>query len=87
LADSVQPDVILLDVTMPKLDGVEATRLLKLKHPGVGVIGLSVHTAGSVEAAMRDAGAIAFINKEAAADALYHTIQTARQPVGSLAIQ
>ena len=53
LADSVQPDVILMDVTMPKLGGVEATRLLKLRHPDVMVIGLSIHTAEPVEAAMR----------------------------------
>ena len=79
LADSLQLDVILMDVTMPKLGGVKATRLLKLRHPGVVVIGLSIHTGGPVEAAMSEAGAVAFINKEAAVDELYQTIQTARR--------
>lgn len=83
LADSLQPDVVLMDVTMPKLDGIEATRLVTRTHPGVVVIGLSVHTAGQVEAAMTEAGAVAFLNKEAAVDELYQTIQTALRTAGS----
>lgn len=79
LADTLQPDVIIMDVTMPKLDGVEATRLLKQKHPDVAVIGLSVHVTQQVEVAMTEAGAVAFINKEAAVTELYQTIQTARR--------
>ena len=79
LADSLELDVIVMDVTMPKLDGIEATRLLNRKHPGVQVIGLSIHTAVQVEAAMREAGAVAFINKEAAVGEQYQTIQTARR--------
>ena len=79
LAESLEPDVVLMDVTMPKLDGLEATRRLKLKYPGVVVIGLSVHGGGPVEAAMLKAGAVAFINKEAAVDGLYRTIQTTRR--------
>ena len=81
LADRLQPDVMLMDITMPKMDGIEATRRLKCAHPGMVVIGLSVHTAGQVEAAIKEAGAIAFINKEAAVEELYHTIHTARSPV------
>jgi len=76
LADRLEPDVILMDITMPKLDGVEATRRLKRKHPGTVVIGLTIHTVGQVKAAMTEAGAVAVINKEAAVDELYQTIQT-----------
>ncbi len=77
LADRLLPEVMLMDVTMPKMNGVEATSRLKRKHPGIIVIGLSIHTAGQVEAEMREAGAAAFINKEAAVDELYQTIHTA----------
>ena len=83
LAEHLQPDVILMDINLPKLDGIEATRLLKRTHPGVVVIGLSVHTTGPVEAAMKAAGATAFINKEEAVEQLYHTILTAREVPGS----
>lgn len=78
LTTQLQPDVVLMDVNMPGLDGIEATRLIKEAMPSTIVIGLSVQNAGHVGMAMREAGAIAFLNKEAAVEDLYHTILTAR---------
>ena len=83
LAEQLHPDVILMDVTMPKINGIEATKLIKRRRPDVVVIGLSVYTAGQVERAMTEAGATAFMNKEAAVDDLYRTIHTARQSTSS----
>lgn len=70
----LQPDICVMDVTMPKLDGIEATRRIKRQHPGAVVIGLSVHNSPQVEKEMRNAGAAAFLNKETAVDQLYETI-------------
>ena len=52
----LQPDIFVMDVTMSKLDGIEATRRIKRQHPGTVVIGLSVHNSPHVEKEMRIAG-------------------------------
>lgn len=70
-----QPDVVIMDVTMPKMDGIEATRLIKEEWPAVRVIGLSVHSAPQVAESMRQAGASDVLTKEAAVDELHQTIQ------------
>ena len=74
LARLLKPDLVVMDVNMPRLDGIEATRRIREELPGTYVIGLSVNEAEHVVKSMRDAGASAFLTKESAADHLYETI-------------
>lgn len=72
-----EPDIVVMDINMPKLDGIEATRRIKTRLPGTIVIGLSVHQASQVEPALLEAGGTAYVTKESAAASLYQAIQTA----------
>lgn len=74
LAQSLRPDVVIMDVNMPTMDGVEATRRITANMPHVVVIGLSVHNSPQVESAMKEAGAAAYLTKDAASEKLQQTI-------------
>jgi len=63
MADELAPDLVLMDVQMPGIGGLEATRRLTAAHDGVKVIVLSTYHAEEYEAPALDAGAIAFISK------------------------
>lgn len=61
LVERLRPDVVLMDARMPGLDGAQATRIIKVRWPGVAVIGLSMNPGERV--AMLAAGARAFFAK------------------------
>ena len=75
LALKLSPDVVVMDVSMPIMDGVEATRRIAAELPGVRVIGLSLHESADMARAMRDAGAAAYLSKGGPADLLVATIR------------
>ena len=68
LAAAVQPDVVLMDVTMPDIDGVEATRQLKARLPGTCVIMLTMHADQDVLAEAIRAGANGYLVKDCSVD-------------------
>ncbi|ALA60351.1 response regulator [Nitrospira moscoviensis] len=80
LANRLQPDVVLMDVRLPRLDGVEATRRIRRQMPAPVVIGLTVHWTPAMEADMWDAGAADCLSKAEAAERLHAAILAARRP-------
>ncbi len=59
------PDVVLMDITMPFLNGLEATRMIKQQHPQVKVLILTMHETDQYLSEMLDAGASGYIVKSA----------------------
>ena len=57
MARSLQPDVVVMDVNLPLIGGVEATRLLRREHSSMAIIGISVRNDPQVKLAMTEAGA------------------------------
>ena len=74
---SVEPDVVLMDVRMPSMDGVEATRRLKAMRPDIGVVAL---TGNEDQRAVRDmlvAGASGYVLKDSDGDEILHAVRQA----------
>ena len=76
LATALRPDVILMDVEMPIMDGLTATRSIKRQCPQCTIIILSIHNDEAVRAQARSAGADDFVDKGAPLAALLQAIQT-----------
>jgi signal transduction histidine kinase len=75
LALRTRPDVVVMDVTMPVLSGIEATRRIVAALPGVRVIGLSMHEEEEMANAMLEAGAAAYLRKGGSSGPLIATIR------------
>jgi signal transduction histidine kinase/ActR/RegA family two-component response regulator len=65
LTRQLRPDVVVMDISMPEMDGIEATRRIKAELPEVRVLGLSMFEDRTASEAMRNAGAEAFVSKTA----------------------
>jgi DNA-binding NarL/FixJ family response regulator len=76
-AEELRPAIVLMDINMPKLDGITATRRIKAMSNRISVLGLSVDGEQYSIDAMLRAGAVAVVPKERAVDDLYGAIQRA----------
>jgi DNA-binding NarL/FixJ family response regulator len=75
LVDSLLPHVVVMDVSMPGLNGIDATCQITRKHPEVKVIGLSIHSSRHFISEMLKAGASGYLLKSCAFDEMTHAIQ------------
>jgi PAS domain S-box-containing protein len=76
MTDTLRPAVVVMDINMPRLNGIEATARIKGEHPDIRVIGLSVNAGPNNKEAMLKAGADMLLTKEAAVEELYRCIQS-----------
>ena len=82
--DELKPDIVLMDMNMPVLNGVEATRLIKERHPGVKVLALTAFGDMSLVSAMVKAGASGYLLKGGSSDELVESLQAVARGQGAL---
>ncbi len=76
-ANKLLPDVVLMDVKMPRVDGIEGTRMLKERHPGINVVILSVLEDAEYALEAIKVGATSYVQKDVSADKLVDCIKEA----------
>lgn len=77
ICQQTQPDVILMDLLMPKMDGATATALIRQSYPQVQVLALTSHAEGKLVQDALQAGAIGYLLKNVHADKLSEAIRSA----------
>jgi DNA-binding NarL/FixJ family response regulator len=77
MAQRVRPDVILMDVTMPEMDGVEACRQVRLELPGTQVVMLTMHADQEVLASAIRAGASGYLVKDCSTEEIASAVRMA----------
>ncbi|MCB1874136.1 MAG: response regulator [Gammaproteobacteria bacterium] len=73
---SSNPDLVLMDVNMPGIGGIEATRKIKRLFPSVQVIAVTIHSDTPFPEQLHDAGALGYVTKGCPAEELFEAIQT-----------
>jgi DNA-binding NarL/FixJ family response regulator len=79
-ADRLQPDVVLLDLTMPVLDGIDAIATVLERAPGTRVVALSGWGAERMAQAALEQGAVAYVEKTDDVQAIRAAVREAAQP-------
>jgi DNA-binding NarL/FixJ family response regulator len=85
LARQLMPDIIIMDYSMPAMNGIDATRIIREENPQVQVIMLSMFQEAEIGEASRKAGATAFVSKIEAPERLLAAIRDCRSSIESRA--
>jgi len=76
MAEKIRPNVVIMDVTMPDMNGIEAARKIVTEVPGVKVIALSMHSDRRFVLGMLEAGASGYLMKDCAFDELAKAVRS-----------
>ena len=75
LAEQLKPDIILMDIAMPKLNGIEATQRIKISHPSISVLVLTAYDNEEFIFALLEAGAAGYLLKNVGSRELLNAIR------------
>lgn len=84
LAAQLSPDVVLMDVSMPVLDGVEATRRVKEQTPTANIVMLTMHADADVVRRALAAGAVGYLTKDCSIDEVAEAVRLAADGEGAI---
>ena len=77
LVRELRPDVVLMDITLPQLSGIQATLQIKTEFARVAIVGLSIHESQEMVQAMTEAGSSVYLTKDSGNDTLLPAIEAA----------
>ncbi len=75
LSRRLRPEIVVMDISMPELNGIDATRRLVAELPNIKVIGLSMHSDRRYVVAMFEAGAVGYLLKNSASEELMQAVR------------